>query len=86
MIIDYEKIVDQFENKHPRPGEIFGSNRGVAIDVAKEACKQLGHQISEIANQDGDDASDGEVVDEVINLLKEKIKYINIDESSLHQR
>lgn len=36
----------------------------------------LGMKISEIINQDGDDKSDGEVVDEIVELLKSYNLYI----------
>lgn len=42
----------------------------------KLALKELGEKISEIINEDGDYITDGEVVDEIIDLLKEKDLYI----------
>lgn len=36
----------------------------------------LGMKLSEIINQDGDDKSDGEVVDEIVELLKACKLYI----------
>ena len=36
----------------------------------------LGLQLSELINQDGDDKSDGEVIDEIVELLKTYKLYI----------
>ena len=37
--------------------------------------EKIGKDLSEIINQDGDDISDGEVVDQIIDYLKSKNIY-----------
>jgi hypothetical protein len=44
--------------------------------MKKITVEELGEKISAIVNQDGDEKTDGECIDEIIELLKKKKIYM----------
>lgn len=61
-------------HKHPERKALTKDieNQTEAVELTVEYClNDLGEKLSEIINQDGDEKTDAEVIDEIVEFLKE---------------
>ena len=74
IISTYFEHLAYLAHQHPERKGLTKNieNQTEAVELTVEHClNDLGEKLSEIINQDGDEKTDAEVIDEIVEFLKE---------------